>query len=444
MGFGSDIDITGSTLSGNRAFNNGGGFTAENVTLDLTLSTLSGNSATNNGGGGYFYGTYAEYYSLTVDQSTITENTADLGGGGLGSPYGYSPITVRSSILANNTALLYGPDWYSTGSASSAYYSLIGNNSDTLLAEANPDANGNIVGGPVGGLINPMLGALADNGGPTFTHALDPASPAVDQSDPAIVGGNDQRGFDRVVNGRADMGSYEYGATTGVDGDFNDDGNWDCADIDALTAETAAGTNNLAFDLTGDGFVNGADIAAWLVEGGAMNPAQTGGNPFLPGDADLSGAVDGADFIAWNGNKFTASTAWCGGNFDGNGATDGSDFIIWNANKFTSSDAVGRRVGNGPGAGDSAAVADNGGGDERRRIFRESVATQPEANLLRVPQAAAQQDLAVSGESRSDVGVRANAVPQLAAWNAEAMSSQADHQRETATELVFADAADWL
>ena len=67
------------------------------------------------------------------------------------------------------------------------------------------------------------------------------------------------------------------------------------------------------------------------------NVAQTGGNPFLPGDADCNGAVDGADFIAWNSAKFTNSTAWTTGNFDGNAATDGSDFIVWNSNKFMSS-----------------------------------------------------------------------------------------------------------
>jgi hypothetical protein len=83
--------------------------------------------------------------------------------------------------------------------------------------------------------------------------------------------------------------------------------------------------------------VNLADRDAWLVEGGAQNPAQTGGNPFLLGDANLDGFVDGSDFGIWNANKFTANAAWCSGDFSADGFVDGSDFGVWNSNKFTSS-----------------------------------------------------------------------------------------------------------
>jgi hypothetical protein len=60
---------------------------------------------------------------------------------------------------------------------------------------------------------DPMLGPLQDNGGPTFTHALLPGSPAIDTGDPNFTPPPllDQRGlgFDRVVNGRIDTGSFE-------------------------------------------------------------------------------------------------------------------------------------------------------------------------------------------------------------------------------------------
>ena len=63
-----------------------------------------------------------------------------------------------------------------------------------------------------------MLGPLQDNGGPTFTHALLPGSPAIDSGDPSFTPPPfyDQRGpgFDRVVNGRIDIGSFEV--QTGV------------------------------------------------------------------------------------------------------------------------------------------------------------------------------------------------------------------------------------
>ena len=124
-----------------------------------------------------------------------------------------------------------------------------------------------------------------------------------------------------------------------IDGDFNDDGLWNCADIDALTAVTAAGSNDPDFDLDGDGDVDFQDVEAWLTEGGANNPVQTGGNAFLIGDANLDGVTDGQDFLDWNDHKFTNSTAWCGGNFNGDDVTDGLDFLDWNAHKFMSSDS---------------------------------------------------------------------------------------------------------
>lgn len=130
-----------------------------------------------------------------------------------------------------------------------------------------------------------------------------------------------------------------------VNGDFNDDQAWDCADIDALTAAIAGGSTDLSFDMNGDGSLTRADITdasvGWLAVGGANNPADTsGGNPFLEGDADLDGTVDGNDFLTWNMNKFTPLAAWCSGDWDANGMVDGADFLIWNTFKFQSSDGV--------------------------------------------------------------------------------------------------------
>ena len=76
------------------------------------------------------------------------------------------------------------------------------------------DDGGGYLTGP-GDQINtdPLLGPLQDNGGPTFTHALLPGSPAIDAGDPGFTPPplNDQRGchFDRVFNGRIDIGSFE-------------------------------------------------------------------------------------------------------------------------------------------------------------------------------------------------------------------------------------------
>jgi uncharacterized Zn-binding protein involved in type VI secretion len=51
------------------------------------------------------------------------------------------------------------------------------------------------------------LGGLADNGGPTFTHALLAGSPAINAGDPAACPATDQRGTARTAT--CDIGSYE-------------------------------------------------------------------------------------------------------------------------------------------------------------------------------------------------------------------------------------------
>ena len=50
--------------------------------------------------------------------------------------------------------------------------------------------------------------------------------------------------------------------------------------------------------------------------------------------------IDVGDFNIWNGNKFTANSNWCDGDFNADGSVDVSDFNLWNSNKFTASDTV--------------------------------------------------------------------------------------------------------
>jgi len=91
------------------------------------------------------------------------------------------------------------------GQSLEAKHSLIGTISGTTLV----DQGGNLIG------ASPLLGPLADNGGPTQTHALLPGSPAIDAGPvplPAFPGDEfDQRGagFARIVAGVVDIGAYE-------------------------------------------------------------------------------------------------------------------------------------------------------------------------------------------------------------------------------------------
>ena len=59
-----------------------------------------------------------------------------------------------------------------------------------------------------------MLGPLADNGGPTLTHALLPGSPALNAGDPSQLGVPDQRGV--VRRGGVNIGAYQASASTFV------------------------------------------------------------------------------------------------------------------------------------------------------------------------------------------------------------------------------------
>ncbi len=134
---------------------------------------------------------------------------------------------------------------------------------------------------------------------------------------------------------------YDGFLNEGVSGDFNNDGVWDCDDVNALTAAVAANSTDLAFDMNGDGAVTALDITeanvGWLAVGGANNAAATGGAAFLEGDANLDGTVDVSDFNIWNGNKFQSVAAWCAGDFNADGSVDVSDFNTWNGNKFQTS-----------------------------------------------------------------------------------------------------------
>ncbi len=147
---------------------------------------------------------------------------------------------------------------------------------------------------------------------------------------------DDGNGNQFVFRTAIDELTFSQDPTANPSGDFDGNGVYECADIDALVAEIVAGTNDSTFDLDSDADVDGDDLAVWLAEAGAANNAN--GNPYLSGDANLDGSVDVGDFNIWNSNKFTSIPAWCSGDFNHDGSVDVGDFNIWNGNKFQSSD----------------------------------------------------------------------------------------------------------
>ncbi len=122
--------------------------------------------------------------------------------------------------------------------------------------------------------------------------------------------------------------------------DFDSDSDCDLADLNQLLvqgpiSEGVAVTpgSNGQFDLNLDGVIDLLDRDFWLSSAATENGL---GSPYKLGDANLDGTVDGQDFLAWNGSKFSERLRWNLGDFNGDGNVNGTDFLAWNANKFTS------------------------------------------------------------------------------------------------------------
>ena len=344
---GGELTIDSSTFTNNFSAGDGGALMLREGTAEIVNSTFSGNSA--NGLAGAIRIQDMEH--LSISHSTLTANIADadgnnagLGGAIWASSNNSGPVwSISHSIIAGNMDLSgTAPDMQSF-SGLEVEFSLIGDDTGANFI----NVAGNQIG-TSGSPIDPLLGPLQDNGGTVMTHALLSNSPAIDAGSTGLVAGvnaptYDSRGmsFDRIVDGDGDtfatidIGAYEV--QTSPTGDFDGDGDFDLEDVDALVDGIIAGLNDPQFDLTQDGLVDQDDLTAWLAIAGAANLPS--GNPFLVGDSNLDGAVDGADFIIWNDNKFTSGGLWSGGDFNADGSTDGQDFIIWNDNKFQSSDS---------------------------------------------------------------------------------------------------------
>jgi len=216
------ITITDCTISGNSTTLNGGGILADRTKLTVANSTISGNSAGTSGGGiSVSPGTIGVDLDSSIVNSTISGNSAGTSGGGIGTS---NTLRVANCTITGNSAPS-GGGIYNVGSVEASDTILnagasgenIFNDGGTITSDGynlSSDDGGGYLTGP-GDQINtdPLLGPLQNNGGPTFTHALLPGSPAIDAGDPNFSPppSNDQRGcpFDRVSNGRIDIGSFE-------------------------------------------------------------------------------------------------------------------------------------------------------------------------------------------------------------------------------------------
>ena len=196
---------------------------------------------------------------------------------------------IRRSTITQNTSDF---DMNGTGSGGGVFVSRGTVNLDQTIVAGNYDNTG--IANDVAGVVNTnrsligigasFLGPLADNGGPTMTHALLPGSPAIDAGNPATVAGvngvpvNDQRGapFTRGYGGRIDIGAFEFQPTGGLVGDFNLNGIVDAGDY--VIGRKKSGSSVVpgsGADANGDGKVNDADLVVWRSNFGAVQIAAT-------------------------------------------------------------------------------------------------------------------------------------------------------------------------
>jgi hypothetical protein len=162
--------------------------------------TVSGNEAVTGQGGGVWH----QAGLLTMRNCTISGNTAGSGGG-LAMVSGDAQLA--NTIIAVNLAEA-GPDCL--GAATSLGFNLVGD----LTGCDWISGAGDLVGSGENP-VDPLLGPLQNNGGPTLTRALLLGSPAIDAGNPLPPGSgdacesSDQRGVVRPQGSRCDIGAYE-------------------------------------------------------------------------------------------------------------------------------------------------------------------------------------------------------------------------------------------
>ncbi len=212
------VVFTNSTVSGNEAGSGGG--ISSTKSFDFVNSTLSSNSARVSGGGLQNNGG-----TLFFSNATIFGNSAGTSGGGIRNESVQGSINLKNTIVAGDTAPvdsdISGLGLKGTGSIPRNSISLaLGNNLIGNLGTV-PATNFSVASGNLAGTtaspLDPLLGPLQDNGGPTQTHALLFGSPARDRGSNVAVPGTDQRGFARIFDGdgngtaTVDIGSFESG-----------------------------------------------------------------------------------------------------------------------------------------------------------------------------------------------------------------------------------------
>jgi hypothetical protein len=278
------IVITDSLIAGNHAKYRGGGiFGEQDSKITVFRSTIDGNTAVGwrqTGAGIYSYGDVTlEYSTLSNNQGSTSQATfggivaqdvtllsSTISGNGRGGIRA-TTIDARHSTITRNTGTgLYAPDV-------SLDHTIVAGNIFSNQYESDVQAQNLQAHYSQISIGAPYLGPLANNGGPTKTHALVFGSPAINTGDSSLRPGKngvpefDQRGapYTRATS-RIDIGAYEYQSGILLNGDFDLDGDIDGRDFLIWQRNFGSiGVNKDSGDATGDNDVDGNDLAVWQV-----------------------------------------------------------------------------------------------------------------------------------------------------------------------------------
>lgn len=218
------MTITDSLISGNTADLGGGLASGSSTGLTLQNSTITDNNNSSNGvvrGGAGVYNTFM----MDISNSTISGNDTAVSGGDGGGILNNNLLTINSSTIYNNAANDQGGGLRNAAGVTELANSIVAQNDSDDCSGSNITSNGyNLAGDSSCSFAatgdqtstDPQLGALQNNGGATFTHALTESSSAFNAGNPAAVGSSetacpttDQRGTTRPQDGRCDVGAFE-------------------------------------------------------------------------------------------------------------------------------------------------------------------------------------------------------------------------------------------
>jgi CSLREA domain-containing protein len=333
---GVELTVAGTTVSGNTAVDGDGILNAGNATLRNL--TISGNGSTGSGGngGGLWNDTDT---TTTLSNVTFNANAASATGGSGGNIY-----NLDAGLSAKN--VLMGSD-LAGGHCGATPPVATGQN-----MEAAGDAS------PCGftSVSDVGIGPLQNNGGPKLidgsapkTHALLPASPALDQANSGEP--TDQRGVPRPQAGGWDLGAYERAFCQGVlVNEVGTEGD------DSITAETtddgilALGGDDLVHALEGNDAVCAGD-GNDVVLGGFPGSDADGADVLVGGSGndDLRGGSAADDLFGGGGGDLLMGQA---GADDATGGSGGDDVRGNDGNDDLAGNGGRDKLAGGPGKDD--------------------------------------------------------------------------------------------